>query len=169
MTITADNVISSGPSARSYLWDVSFPGFGGLSGFNFRCSSSGQPSYDISKVETNVRAFTIPESGAKTWNDITFELIENNSFDIITQLFDAGLVIWDDQRGTHTTAPASTGEGYTQELKIMLNQLDGTPKVTWTMHNCVLTGSLELPTTTSDKEGIYTISFTVSYAYATRG
>ncbi len=167
MAITADDIIGSGPTARSYLWDVQIPGGGEL--FNIRCSTSAQPSFEVAKVETNLRGFTIPESGTKTWNDITFELIENDKYYIIKTLFNECLVVWDDTTGVHGYAEASTGGGQTNNTQIMLNNLVGSPVVTWTLHNCVIAGSVEFPNTASEKEGIYTVTFTVAYAYATMG
>lgn len=166
MPVTIDQVMNSGGAARSYMWDVEVKKMN--ANFNFRCTSSSQPEASIEKITNDIRGFTVPEAGAVSWNDITFNYIENQPFEMIQSLWDWLQQEWDTSGGVHTDPELASGRGDAAETKIILNDLDGSPKVTWTLHGCVLTGAVGLPDTSSDKAGKYEGSFTVSYAHATK-
>jgi len=166
MGLTVVDVIGGGYAARSYLWDVNFK-FGGSQSFNARCTTAAQPNPSYTKIENNIRAFTIPEVGGVTWNDIAFTLLENQNFEIIKGLYELGKKAFDPELGAHPDISLASGYGEMDGMQIILNGIDNSPRVTWTLNNCVLTGDLSFPGTTSDKAGMYECTFTVAYAFAT--
>jgi len=166
MALTVEQAMSGGPAARSYLWDVEVNVGGGK--FNARCTTASQPNPSYEKIENNIRGFTVPEVGAVSWNDIAFTLIEDNAFTFIKAMYELGKKAWNPESGTHDI-PEASGTGDINSSKIILNSMDGSPVVTWTLHGAVLTGEMGFPGTTSEKAGTYEITFNVAYAYATQG
>jgi len=165
MAVKISEIRGQGPAARAYMWDVQLPRAGGDS-FKVRCSTAAQPNPSYEKIEYGIKAFTIPEVGGVTWNDLTFTAVETNTHSIIQSLYDWGTRAFHPSDGNHPEEKAASGIDE-DDNKIILHKMDGDPSKTWTLHNAVITGELAFPEMVSDKTAIMEVSFTLAYAWAT--
>jgi hypothetical protein len=165
MPLNIEDIRGSGASARSYLWEITIDKHGMEPIANQRCMTTNIPMPVPQKIETNIRGFTIPESGAADWNPITFTLVEVETYDILNKLWEWSVAAFNPEDGVQNVEDASpTGTG---EIKILMQGLSRSPVVTYSLNGCIISG-ITPPDPGSDKAATLDPSFEVSYAYATK-
>lgn len=160
--VNIDVMRSQQDTARAYKWDVflSGPGPGGATTINLRCASVDQPTPTYENIDVNIRAFTKKESGAVTWNELNFTIIEVVSHEVLQTLWNWGQKQFNNRSGVQLNK-----SGYEGEARIQLLNLQDAVVRTWHLKGVVL-GNVNAPQLTSDKATAVETSFTCSYDYA---
>lgn len=160
--VKIDGMRTNPDSARVYKWDVvlSGPGPANANMINLRCTSLGVPQLQYDVIDVNLRGFTKKESGAATWNDIEFTVIEVVSFEVLATLWQWGQKQFHNRSGIQQNKP-----GYEGNVIIQLLNLQDTVVKTWHLVGCVLV-NVNVPQLTSEKGGTMDTTFSVAYDYA---
>ena len=162
--VTIENLRTSGAGARTYLWDAEITGISGFTNINVRCTTVTQPAPTLNNIVTSVRGFDFKESGAVEWNDISFTVIENISYEFADAMWQWLIQSYDPMTGVaqeNRASPTDSGE-----VTINLNDLNRAQAKQWTLNGCVLSGELGWGDLNEDKASMMNQTFNVSYAYA---
>ena len=167
MGLKIDEVRTSGPTARNYLWNCRIAKHGLDPLVNLRCTTTNVPYPVPDKMEIAVRGYTIPEAGATTWNPITFTVIENVSYEFQRQLWEWSIFEFDPESGVQVEADASPSNN-AADLMIFMENLSRSTVINYTLIGAVLS-AITFGDPGADKATALENTFEVSYAYAKQG
>lgn len=159
--VNMDLLRASQDSARGYKWDVYFTGAGPENSniLSLRCTTATMPQITNTPIEVLIRGFQINEEGAPDYNELTFQVIENVSFDVLQGLWNWQLKAWNPRTGTQL---AKTAHEATIDLQLL--DLGDKPVKTWRLYGSKLFG-LTPPDLVSDKGALIDVGFSVRYDY----
>jgi hypothetical protein len=160
--VKIDTMRTNPDSARVYKWDVLLSGLGpGTANMiNLRCTSLDVPQLQYDVIDVNLRGFTKKESGAASWQDITFTVIEVVSFEILATLWR-----WGQKQFHNRSGIQQNKSNYEGNVIIQMLNLQDVPIKTWNLVGCVLV-NVNVPQLTSEKGGTMDTTFSVAYDYA---
>lgn len=162
---------STSPTARGYLWDVSFDGLHFIDDepLSLRCTTAAQPQPEIPLITTTIRGWDIQEAGRVTWSELAFTCVETIDYSIYQVFYDYLVSTSGANReGAQDNDTASPELGDSQ-ITIFLTDLGRGPVKTWTLEGCVITGALAYAELSPDHDGVQEFSFNVNYQHAEFG
>ena len=167
MGLRIDELRTSGPTARNYLWSCRCMTKGLDPIVNFRATTTNVPYPVPEKMEIAVRGYTIPEAGATTWNPITYNVYENTTYEIQRKLWKWSTDEFDPETGVQVPNDASP---MTNDVTFMvfMENLNRTSEIDYTLIGVVLSG-ITFGDPGADKSTALENTFEVSYAYAKQG
>ena len=161
-SLNIETLRATNDTARIYKWDVEItgPGIGDGRIINLRCHTLTQPQPNYNPIDINIRGFTKKEYGAIEWNEITFNIYEIQSYDILLALWD-----WGQKQFQADTGVQMNKADCECTITMLLEDLQDAPVVQWKLIGAILSNPTP-PDLGSDKAGIWDYSFTVQYDYA---